>query len=200
MQMLDLWSATFASHEQRVLAARAGTKREIVGWGARPDAGESPKGELLEVVVAVVGQDVEDGVAIGFAHLLLGASHVPGQLEQVDVVSRDGLFGSDVEQAGADPEAVRMRLLAQLAQPMGLMHDNVIMRTIVDLRKPQIEGLDRLAKREGTSRAELIRRAVADWLRREAPTSGDEAFGLWKHRDGDALAYEDEIRSEWTRP
>jgi hypothetical protein len=71
------------------------------------------------------------------------------------------------------------------------------MRTIVDL--PQ-EALDKLAKvcaRERISRAEALRRAVAAFLREKGAETENDAFGLWRSRHGDGLAYQDRIRDEW---
>jgi metal-responsive CopG/Arc/MetJ family transcriptional regulator len=72
-----------------------------------------------------------------------------------------------------------------------------IMRTIVDIPEQDIERLTEICRREGISRAEAVRRAVALYLARQAAGSGDRAFGLWRGREGDALGYEDEVRKEW---
>lgn len=72
------------------------------------------------------------------------------------------------------------------------------MRTIIDLPEQQYEALKALAKREQASRAELVRRALAEYLARRAPAPGDdEAFGLWRDRDRDSLIYQERIRQEW---
>lgn len=71
------------------------------------------------------------------------------------------------------------------------------MRTLVDLPGPQVQALDRLAKRRARSRAALIREAVDDYLSRHERRSSDEAFGLWSADPVDALAFEDRIRNEW---
>jgi predicted transcriptional regulator len=73
------------------------------------------------------------------------------------------------------------------------------MRTVIDLPDDQIAPLKQLADALKVSRAELIRRAVADYLRRfEAPTD-DVAFGIWKQHGEDGLAYQTRMRSEWDR-
>jgi hypothetical protein len=74
------------------------------------------------------------------------------------------------------------------------------MRTIIDLPKGQMEALDRVTQRERISRAEAVRRAVTDYLRKwSAPMGhGHGAFGLWKGRKLDARKYEDTLRKEWT--
>jgi hypothetical protein len=74
------------------------------------------------------------------------------------------------------------------------------MRTIIELPRHQLEALDTLCRREGISRAEAIRRAIAGHVR-EARESGDRpAFGLWRARPVDGLAYERRLRDEWNAP
>ena len=73
------------------------------------------------------------------------------------------------------------------------------MRTIIDLPDAQIEALDALCRREGISRAEAIRRAVAAHVRSERDRGPDPAFGLWKRRPVDALSYQRRLRREWDR-
>jgi metal-responsive CopG/Arc/MetJ family transcriptional regulator len=71
------------------------------------------------------------------------------------------------------------------------------MRTIVDLPDEQIEALKRISDTEQVSRAELIRRAVAEYLVRHRPGLDDAAVGLWRGRAKDGLDYEDAVRAEW---
>ena len=71
------------------------------------------------------------------------------------------------------------------------------MRTIVDLPEKQIQALARLGKRAKLSRAELLRRAVAEYLSRHQSDDEDAAFGLWKTHDEDGVDYQDRLRSEW---
>jgi len=71
------------------------------------------------------------------------------------------------------------------------------MRTIVDLPEQQIESLKVLSQRAGLSRAELMRRAVADYLTRHPVTHKQDAFGLWKEHEEDGIAYQDRLRHEW---
>ena len=71
------------------------------------------------------------------------------------------------------------------------------MRTIVDLSEEQIRQLAQACQREGLSRAEAIRRAVAAYLRERTPCVADETFGLWRDRAVDGLEYEERLRREW---
>jgi len=73
------------------------------------------------------------------------------------------------------------------------------MRTIVDLPPEHIETLQELSARTELSRAELIRRAVGEYLARHRPPVDERAFGLWRGRAIDALATEDDLRAEWRR-
>lgn len=71
------------------------------------------------------------------------------------------------------------------------------MRTIIDLTTSQIDALDRWRKREGVSRAEAIRRAVTAHVQGHAQDDARQAFGLWKARPVEALAYQEKRRREW---
>jgi predicted transcriptional regulator len=73
------------------------------------------------------------------------------------------------------------------------------MRTVIDLPDEQIEPLKELASALNISRAELIRRAVADYLCRFEAPADDTAFGIWKQQGEDGLAYQERMRSEWDR-
>ncbi len=71
------------------------------------------------------------------------------------------------------------------------------MRTIVDLPEKQIEALMTIGKQTQLSRAELMRRAVAEYLARHKPEQQDTAFGLWRNRTEDGLSYQERMRVEW---
>lgn len=76
-------------------------------------------------------------------------------------------------------------------------YDDVIMRTIIDLPHDQLEALDGICRREQISRAEAIRRAVALLIREGGNLNPRAAFGLWKDRAEDGLAYQTRLRQEW---
>lgn len=71
------------------------------------------------------------------------------------------------------------------------------MRTIVDLPEEHIEVLKALSKQTRLSRAELMRRAVAEYLQRHSSEPSDDAFGLWRHQPLDGLDYQQRVRDEW---
>ena len=71
------------------------------------------------------------------------------------------------------------------------------MRTIIDLPDAAREALDALCRRDGISRAEAVRRAVATLVRLARASGPDPAFGLWRGRAVDGLAYERRLRQEW---
>jgi hypothetical protein len=76
------------------------------------------------------------------------------------------------------------------------------MRTIVDLPPEQIKALDGYRKKEGISRAEAVRRAVASFL---PPKPGrrfdfrkDPAFGSSRDlRNEDSVEVVRRLREEW---
>ncbi|MGH9323098.1 MAG: CopG family transcriptional regulator [Vicinamibacteria bacterium] len=71
------------------------------------------------------------------------------------------------------------------------------MRTIVELPEEQLRALAELCRREKISRAEAIRRAVAEYAQRHKGGDPRRAFGLWRGRRGDGLAYQRRLRREW---
>ena len=79
-----------------------------------------------------------------------------------------------------------------------VIYDAVIMRTIVDIPEGQLTDLNEFSREERISRAEAIRRALAQYLRAwKTAGHGSDAFGLWKGRKTTGLKYEDHIRREW---
>ena len=74
------------------------------------------------------------------------------------------------------------------------------MRTIVAVPNQQLDAIDALCRRDGMSRAEAIRRAVAAYIQQDRATQPDQAFGIWRTRAQDGLAYEQRLRREWDAP
>jgi metal-responsive CopG/Arc/MetJ family transcriptional regulator len=72
------------------------------------------------------------------------------------------------------------------------------MRTLVDLPENDIEQLNQLSRARKTSRTQLIRLAVTGFLAQNRP-GFDEAFGIWKDRPEDGVAYQERLRREWDR-
>jgi predicted transcriptional regulator len=71
------------------------------------------------------------------------------------------------------------------------------MRTLIDMEDQQVQELDDIARRLKLSRAAVVRRAVAEFLDRNAVTELGDAFGLWGDRKDDGLEYQERMRSEW---
>lgn len=71
------------------------------------------------------------------------------------------------------------------------------MRTIIELPEDQREALADLCRSEGISRAEAIRQAIAHYTRGRRSKAVAAAFGLWRTRPIDGLAYERQRRDEW---
>lgn len=71
-------------------------------------------------------------------------------------------------------------------------------RTLVGFPDEDFEELDTLSEIQHVSRAELIRQAVALYIEKFKPADNpEEAFGLWKTRETDGLAYQTRLREEW---
>ncbi|MEQ1761487.1 MAG: ribbon-helix-helix protein, CopG family [Vicinamibacterales bacterium] len=76
-------------------------------------------------------------------------------------------------------------------------YDDVVMRTIIELPPAQLEALGRFCDREGISRAEAIRRAVTALIEKNPTSAPSRAFGLWRRKPVDGLAYQRRLRREW---
>ncbi len=74
------------------------------------------------------------------------------------------------------------------------------MRTIIEVPADQLEALAEICRREHISRAEAIRQAIAGHVRRVRRDAPAAAFGLWRGRAVDGLAYERRLRQEWSAP
>jgi metal-responsive CopG/Arc/MetJ family transcriptional regulator len=70
------------------------------------------------------------------------------------------------------------------------------MRTVIDIPETQIKFLTAISKSEKTSRAEIVRRAIALYLETKKLKKAD-AFALWKDQTVDGLTYQKKVRSEW---
>ncbi len=74
-------------------------------------------------------------------------------------------------------------------------------RTIIDLPDEDLKRLDLVAEEEATSRASVLREAVAEYVvrRGKAPATPKPlaGFGALKGYYGEAQAYQDELRGEW---
>ena len=75
------------------------------------------------------------------------------------------------------------------------------MRTLIDIPDAMINDLRQMSDALAVSRAELVRRAVAEFLdkqTRQLPTA--DAFGLWAQKGThivDGLTYQQNLRDEW---
>ncbi|MFM2410252.1 MAG: hypothetical protein RL481_1080 [Pseudomonadota bacterium] len=72
-------------------------------------------------------------------------------------------------------------------------------RFLVDVPADDIRKLDEIAKREGKSRAAVLREAVANYLEVCGKEGFEKYFGLWERHGStvDGLEYERQLRDEW---
>lgn len=73
------------------------------------------------------------------------------------------------------------------------------MRTIIDLPPHQVDSLEEICKRERLSRAEVIRRAVAQYIVEHRLSPAEDAFGLWRDREVEGVSYQRKLRREWLK-
>jgi hypothetical protein len=75
-------------------------------------------------------------------------------------------------------------------------------RFLVDVPADDVRKLDEIAKREGKSRAAVLREAVSHYLEASGKEGFEKYFGLWA-RHGisiDPHEFDRKRRAEWTRP
>jgi metal-responsive CopG/Arc/MetJ family transcriptional regulator len=71
-------------------------------------------------------------------------------------------------------------------------------RTLVGFPDQDLLMLDTISARHQVSRAELIRLAVSSYIEKfKAVDEADDAFGIWKVKKIDGLAYQAKLREEW---
>ena len=73
-------------------------------------------------------------------------------------------------------------------------------KTVIPLETDVKLWLDNKAAQEGVPMTELVRRAIRLLQEQESNTVAkllSDSAGLWQH--GDGLAYQEAIRSEWSR-
>lgn len=71
------------------------------------------------------------------------------------------------------------------------------MRTIVDLPDEQVSALAEVCRIQGISRAEAVRRAIAEMLANQKALSREETFGAWNGKRRDSQALVRKLREEW---
>jgi Ribbon-helix-helix protein, copG family len=72
-------------------------------------------------------------------------------------------------------------------------------RFLVDVPADDVRKLDEIAKREGKSRAAVLREAVSNYLEASGKEGFEKYFGLWERHGStvDGLEYERQLREEW---
>ena len=72
-------------------------------------------------------------------------------------------------------------------------------RFLVDVPADDVRKLDEIAKREGKSRAAVLREAVSNYLEESRKEGFEKYFGLWERHGStvDGLDYERGLRGEW---
>ena len=75
------------------------------------------------------------------------------------------------------------------------------MRFLVDIPADDLKWLDDLAKKEGKSRAAVLREAVSSYITAQSKHGFEKYFGLWERYGStvDGLDYERNLRNEWVR-
>lgn len=69
-----------------------------------------------------------------------------------------------------------------------------MIRIPIDLSDDQHVALPRIATRQSSSPAEIIRNAIDTYIAQQDRTLADNVFGLWKGRN---VVNQEDLRSEW---
>jgi predicted transcriptional regulator len=74
-------------------------------------------------------------------------------------------------------------------------------RFLVDIPEEDLAKIDSIAKKEGRSRASVLREAVTDYLAESDKDWLEAGFGLWAKYGftEDGLEYQNRLREEWVR-
>lgn len=73
-----------------------------------------------------------------------------------------------------------------------------MMRMNISIPDELAERLAQMCRRQGLSRAEAVRRAVSRYLDEHRVRDREDAFGMWRGREEDGLAYQRRLRREWS--
>lgn len=109
------------------------------------------------------------------------------------------LLGPDGSHVAGMDAVQASQPLARSCTPADMMHDEVIMRTIIDLPEDQVRALAELCKAQSISRAEAVRRALSDMLAKQKSAGRDAAFGAWRDKKVDSRKFVAALREEWER-
>jgi hypothetical protein len=72
-------------------------------------------------------------------------------------------------------------------------------RILTDIPDDDVRELDAIARRDGKSRAAVLREAISNYLAEGAKEGFERYFGLWERHGStvDGLEYERRLRQEW---
>jgi hypothetical protein len=87
--------------------------------------------------------------------------------------------------------------MAAISDILLIYLQEVVMRILIDVPKPELELMDEAVKKLTISRAEFVRRAIAASLLPYRHKMNHSSFGSWSGADEDGLNYQERIRAEW---
>ena len=79
-----------------------------------------------------------------------------------------------------------------------------MVRALITFKEEQLKKLDRLARKDKKSRAQVVREAIDQYVAQneEKPTWKEivaRCAGMWKDKNIDGLEYTNKLRDEWER-
>jgi predicted transcriptional regulator len=72
-------------------------------------------------------------------------------------------------------------------------------RIVIDLPDEDLRVLDEIKLIQKKPRAEIIRRAIGDYLTNNRISEKESAFGVWRQENGDGLTFQTAMREKWQR-
>jgi metal-responsive CopG/Arc/MetJ family transcriptional regulator len=70
-------------------------------------------------------------------------------------------------------------------------------RIVIDLPDEDLKVIDAIKEIQGKPRAEIIRTAISGYLQNNSVGDDEEAFGIWRMKNGDGLEFQRAMRGEW---
>jgi metal-responsive CopG/Arc/MetJ family transcriptional regulator len=79
-----------------------------------------------------------------------------------------------------------------------------MVRALITFKEEQLKKIDRLARKNKQSRAQVVREAIDRYVsqKEKEPTWKEivaKCAGMWKHKNIDGLEYTNKLREEWER-
>ena len=90
---------------------------------------------------------------------------------------------------------LKVKSIKSIIKDVATIYSNIMFKTQLYLPNSANEMLDKLAKKIGSSKSELVRKAVDEFLQKYDKTKLKEAYGIWDGYEIDLRG----MRDDWKR-